>query len=114
MKTNYSKEFIMCNKCIDQNFKHETCQTVLSEIFKTFNFNLANIIKKYKKSNFRNDDKLKSLDIIDFISVIWNIHYGTFDIVGYSNKGFLRSLNIKIINSLEESDIKGLKTLLTI
>jgi len=54
--------------------------------------NLKIIAQIYKKSYYRDDQKLKNLDIVDFVATIWQLKNGHFQSVPFSNKSFLRYL----------------------
>lgn len=70
--------------------------------------NLDELKNSYQKSEFRNDKKLKSLDDMDFMALIWQLETGQFELTPFSNKGFLRyfltgtELPLNIVNNYFE------------
>jgi len=48
------------------------------------------IIKAYKEAIHRDDVKLNSLCLIDFMALIYALDTGQYELTGFSNKGFLR------------------------
>lgn len=52
-------------------------------------------VKRYKNHYFRNDNKLRNLNDIDFCAFIWQLKTDRFSITGFSSKGFLYYLLAK-------------------
>ena len=48
------------------------------------------LIERYKKSPYKDNNKVKTLSNIEFCAFLWQLNNGHFELTPYSDKGFLR------------------------
>ncbi len=76
--------------------------------------NINTMVDRFLKKENPDIEKLKTLDEMDFVALIYSLYTGQYEITGISNKGFLRhfmtggtdentNIPLKIINNLPYS-----------
>lgn len=76
---------------------------------------IKELADRYNYHPYRDDNKMKALDIPDFAALLWTLNNCSFDVTGFSNKGFLRylltgdKLALYIINNIDKLKLNFLK-----